>query len=183
MNLIRSVEALLFVSDSPVPAKTLAQALEATEAEVEQAIKDLEQNLFGSSLEVVRLAGGYQLSTKPEFADLIANFLKPQRQKLSRSLMEVLAIIAYKQPMTMAEIDSVRGVQSDYGVKALLERRLIQEVGRRQAPGRPVLYGTTQQFLHQFNLHDLSQLPALAEGMPALEAGETGTESESIVVR
>jgi segregation and condensation protein B len=75
--------------------------------------------------------------------------------------MEVLAIVAYRQPLTMSEIDVIRGVQSDYSVKALLERRLIQEVGRKHTPGRPVLYGTSSQFLHQFKLNDLGQLPAL----------------------
>jgi segregation and condensation protein B len=108
------------------------------------------------------------LSTRPEFADVIANFLKPQKQKLSRSLLEVLAIVAYRQPITLGEIESVRGVQSDYGLRQLLERRLIHEVGRKQTPGRPVLYGTTQEFLHKFNMADLSQLPPLEQGLPEL---------------
>jgi len=78
--------------------------------------------------------------------------------------MEVLAIVAYRQPITAADIELVRGVQCDYGIHGLLERRLIREVGRKQAPGRPVLYGTTKQFLHQFNMTDLSQLPKLPDG-------------------
>lgn len=170
MNLVDSVEALLFVADAPTPPKVLANALEATEAEVEQAIRDLEWRLEATALQVVRLAGGYQLATRQQFAELIANFLKPQRQRLSRSLMEVLAIVAYKQPITMAEIETVRGVQSDYGVRGLLERRLIEEVGRKQAPGRPVLYGTTQQFLHVFNLQSLDALPKLRTGEEIMEA-------------
>jgi len=130
--------------------------------QIEQALEVLSERLGQQGpLHLVKLAGGYQIATKPEFGQAIANFLKPQRQRLSRSLMEVLAIVAYKQPLTMAEIDQIRGVQSDYSVKALLERRLIQEVGRRHAPGRPMLFGTSQQFLHQFKLNDLSQLPAL----------------------
>jgi segregation and condensation protein B len=170
LNLVDSVEALLFVADAPTPPKVLANALEATEAEVEQAIRDLEWRLEATALQVVRLAGGYQLATRQQFAELIANFLKPQRQRLSRSLMEVLAIVAYKQPITMAEIETVRGVQSDYGVRGLLERRLIEEVGRKQAPGRPVLYGTTQQFLHVFNLQSLDALPELRTGEEIMEA-------------
>ena len=162
MNIVDYVEALLFVADSPATANSMALALEVTEGQVEQALEVLHERLqTGGPLHLVKLAGGYQLATKPEFAQSIANFLKPQRQRLSRSLMEVLAIIAYRQPLTMAEIDVIRGVQSDYSVKSLLERRLIQEVGRRHTPGRPVLYGTSSQFLHQFKLNDLGQLPAL----------------------
>ena len=162
MNIVDYVEALLFVADSPASATSMALALEVTEGQVEQALEVLNERLqAGGPLHLVKLAGGYQLATKPEFAQSIANFLKPQRQRLSRSLMEVLAIIAYRQPLTMAEIDVIRGVQSDYSVKSLLERRLIQEVGRRHTPGRPVLYGTSSQFLHQFKLNDLGQLPAL----------------------
>ncbi|HVT14441.1 MAG TPA: SMC-Scp complex subunit ScpB [Fimbriimonadaceae bacterium] len=162
MNIVDQLEALLFVSDAPVPVETLAMALGGTEGQVEQGIEILEARLEGrGAVRLTKIAGGYQLSTKPEHAELVANYLKPQRQKLSRSLMEVLAIVAYRQPLTVTDIETVRGVQSDYSVKALQERRLIAEVGRKQAPGRPVLYGTTDQFLHQFNLNDLSQLPAI----------------------
>jgi len=114
------------------------------------------------SLRLAKLAGGYQLCTKPEYANLIAAFLKPQRQRLSKSLLEVLAIVAYRQPITMGEIEQVRGVQSDYSVRVLMERRLIRDVGRKKVPGRPVLYGTTQEFLHQFKLNDLKELPDLS---------------------
>lgn len=160
-----TVEALLFVSDSPATVESLARSAGFTEAQVEQAIELLKARYEkDGALQVVQIAGGYQICTKSEFAEIIGNFLKPQRQKLSRSLMEVLAIVAYKQPITAADIEIVRGVQSDYGIHGLLERRLIREVGRKQAPGRPVLYGTTKQFLHQFNLNDLSQLPRLPDG-------------------
>jgi len=173
LNAVDEVFALLFVADAPATARALGEALNYTEGQVEQAIEVLEKRLKkGGPLQLVRLAGGYQLATKPEHAAAIAAFLKPQRQRLSRSLMEVLAIIAYKQPLTMAEIDVIRGVQSDYSVRALLERRLIQEVGRKQTPGRPLLYGTSQQFLHQFNLDSLSQLPPLDAGGLASMGGE-----------
>lgn len=162
---VETVEALLFVADSPASVESMARAAGLTVAQVEQALEVLKEKCEKSgALQVVQIAGGYQLCTKPEFAEVIGNFLKPQRQKLSRSLMEVLAIVAYRQPITAAEIEMVRGVQSDYGIHGLLERRLIREVGRKQAPGRPVLYGTTKQFLHQFNLNDLSQLPRLPDG-------------------
>ena len=162
---VETVEALLFVADSPSTLESLARAAGFTEAQVEQALELLAARYDkGGAVQIVHIAGGYQLCTKPEFAEVIGNFLKPQRQKLSRSLMEVLAIVAYKQPITSADIEMVRGVQCDYGIHGLLERRLIREVGRKQTPGRPVLYGTTKQFLHQFNLNDLSQLPKLQDG-------------------
>lgn len=161
-NIVDSLEALLFVADSPTPAKVLAVALEVTEGQVEQGLEILEARFEErGSLRLAKLAGGYQICTKPEFATVIATFLKPQRQRLSKSLMEVLAVVAYKQPITLAEIEQVRGVQSDYSVRSLAERRLIQEVGRKPVPGRPVLYGTTQEFLHQFKLNDLKELPTL----------------------
>jgi segregation and condensation protein B len=162
MALTDQLEALLFVADQPANAKALAAALQVTEGQVEQAIEVLEARLEErGSLRLAKLAGGYQLCTKPEFAGIIANFLKPQRQRLSKSLLEVLAIVAYRQPITLAEIEQVRGVQSDYSVRALVERRLIQDVGRKKVPGRPVLYGTSQEFLHQFKLNDLKELPDL----------------------
>ncbi len=167
------VFALLFVADTPSSAETLASALGFTVGQVEQAVDVLTKRLRKAGpLQLVKLAGGYQLSTRAEYAELIANFLKPQRQRLSRSLMEVLAIVAYRQPITMAEVEEVRGVQSDYAVKALMERRLLQEVGRKTVPGRPVLYGTSAQFLHQFKLNDLKELPPLETEMPALPSPE-----------
>ena len=170
---VDNVMALLFVADAPAGLDEIASALNYTTGQVEQALELLDKRLKKSGpLQLVKLAGGYQLSTRPEHAELIANYLKPQRQRLSRSLMEVLAIIAYKQPMTLAEIDDVRGVQSDYALRALLERRLIQEVGRKPVPGRPVLYGTSPQFLHQFKLNDLAELPPLESPIPALPSPE-----------
>lgn len=154
---------LLFVADSPVSSESLQSALNFTEGQVQQALELLDARLnSGSPLRLARLAGGFQLSTRPEYAEVISTFLKPQRPKISKSLMEVLAIVAYRQPITMSEIELVRGVQSDYALRALVERKLIEEVGRKPVPGRPVLYGTTPQFLHSFNLNDLSELPVLA---------------------
>ncbi|HRI44770.1 MAG TPA: SMC-Scp complex subunit ScpB [Fimbriimonadaceae bacterium] len=169
MNLIRQLEAVLFVADTPVPLSALAESVSASEEEVREALQKLGASLqTGSALQLVRIAGGYQMCTQPIYADVVATFLKPAKQRLSRSLMEVLAIVAYRQPVTMAEIEAVRGVQSDYSVRQLADRRLIKEVGRRHTPGRPLLFGTTQQFLHQFNLEDLSQLPKLETSQPPL---------------
>jgi len=180
--------ALLFVADEPVPTELLARTLNIGDGQVDQAIEILQARLAeGGPLQVVQLAGGWQLCTRPEFAEPVAAFLKPQRQRLGRSLMEVLAIVAYRQPITMAEVDAARGVQSDYSLRQLLERRLLQEVGRRSTPGRPVLYGTTQQFLHQFNINDIADLPKLSAeltdlvGVEALAAGAPVAEGEEDV--
>jgi segregation and condensation protein B len=167
--IVDQVHALLFVADAPASLPSLAVALGVTEGQVEQALEVLEARLTTEGpLQLVQLAGGYQLSTKPEHAAIVGAFLKPARQRLGRSLMEVLSIVAYRQPITAAEIDEVRGVQSDYSLRALLERRLVTEAGRKHAPGRPILYATTEQFLHQFKLKDLSELPALDPGRPEL---------------
>lgn len=188
VSVVDKLEALLFVANAPATLADLANAVGAPEGAIEQALELLERRMESSgAIQLVRLAGGYQLSTKSEFSEVIAAFLKPQNKRLSRSAMEVLAIVAYKQPMTIADVEEIRGVQSDYGVRVLLERNLIQEVGRKPTPGRPVLYGTTQEFLHRFNLNDLKELPPLevdallakknSDTPPALESSADSNES------
>ena len=157
------------MADSPATPDELAQAAGVPVYEVEDALEKLGGKFHHtSSLQLVKIAGGFQLCTKPEFAEAVAKFLRPQQHKLSRSLMEVLAIVAYRQPVTQAELAEIRGVESDYGLRQLVDRRLVCEVGRRSAPGRPVLYGTTQQFLHTFNLASLEDLPRLDTSDPEL---------------
>lgn len=156
------IEALLFVADRPINLGEFAELVLAPEPQIREALTSFGARLANSSsLQLVHIAGGYQLRTKSEYSALVARYLKPAKQRMSRSLMEVLAVVAYEQPVTIAEIDSIRGVQSDYGLRQLQERRLVKEVGRKQTPGRPVLYGTTQQFLHQFSLNKLDELPKL----------------------
>ena len=158
------LHALLFVADEPLDAATLGLSLGLPEGATEEALDVLAGRLRREGpVQLVRLAGGWQLSTKPEYAELVAAFLQPQRTRLGRSLMEVLAIVAYRQPVTTAEIEEVRGVQSDHAVRALAERRLVHEKGRKPVPGRPVLWGTTDGFLHQFLLDSLAELPPLAD--------------------
>jgi segregation and condensation protein B len=165
MNLVDQLEALIFVTEAPVRIADLVRVLGVPEGTVEQGLELLaERHADSGALKLVKLAGGYQFATKPEHAELVANYLQPQRSKMSRSVMEVLAVIAYRQPVTVADIEVVRGVQSDYGVRILAERNLICEVGRLDRPGRPVLWGTTAQFLHQFNLPDKESLPKLELG-------------------
>lgn len=177
MRIVDVLEALLFVADSPTTLAQLAGAADATEGQAEQALEVLQHRYQErGALQLVKLAGGYQIATKPEFAETVAAFVKPQRHRLSRSLLEVLAIVAYRQPITLAEIEAVRGVQSDYALRGLLDRRLLRELGRKRVPGRPYLYGTSKEFLHHFQLNDLSELPALEAG-PLLERPGTGEPS------
>ncbi len=166
-NHIGTVEALLFASDAPLAAERLAELVGfSSREEAEQAVSELnlkyEQN--GSSFRIREIAGGYQMYTLPEYSDWIeAMYAKVRKQRLSKAALETLSLIAYKQPVTRVEIDLIRGVQSDAALKTLLERELVTITGRAQTVGRPLLYGTTDQFLIHFGLNDLSELPKLKE--------------------
>ena len=164
------LECLLFVAGEPVTPEQVARAL-GLEIEVAvSALEDLREHYPASGgLHVVRVAGGYQLRTRPEYAEFITRFLQPDPQRLSRQAVETLAVIAYKQPITQPEIDSLRGVSSSGVLKTLLDRGLIREAGRKDSPGRPILYETTTEFLKHFGLADLSELPNLEEASRATD--------------
>jgi segregation and condensation protein B len=166
--MIASLECLLFVSGDPVPIAELARALQADEIAVEGALRDLQITLKerGSGLQLLRIANGWQLATRPEYAEVVGRMMARGSNKLSRAAMETLAIIAYRQPITGPEIEAVRGVSASPVLKTLLERRLIQEIGRKETLGRPILYATTPDFLHYFGMPDLSRLPALESDTP-----------------
>jgi segregation and condensation protein B len=176
LSLPDQIEALLFISDSPSKLSDLANTLAQPLGVIEQNLEVLERRYeMNGALKLVKIAGGYQIATKSQFAEIVARHLKPQKQRLSKSMLEVLAIIAYKQGITSSEIESIRGVQSDYGIRMLLERNLICESGRRQTPGRPIEYSTTTQFLHQFNLDHLGQLPDLElDALPQFAQSDSG---------
>ena len=161
------LEALLFVSPEPVPVSRLATAIgTVSKAEVEQALKRLEADLAqeGRGIQLVKLAGGYRLVTKVEYAPWLKRMDKAKAaQKLSRSALESLAIIAYKQPLVRAEIEEIRGVETSGVLRTLLERKLVRIVGRKEVPGRPIMYGTTKFFLEHFGLEDITHLPPLRE--------------------
>lgn len=160
MRLEDVLHALLFVADTPLSVEALAEASGATPTEAEAALKNLQHTLASAGpIQLVQIAGGYQLATKPEYMFYLARLLNPPPKRLSRAALEVLAIIAYEQPITQAQIDTLRGVDSSHTVRHLLERGLIREVGRKEAPGKPILYGTTEQFLHYFGLNSLDDLP------------------------
>ncbi len=176
LNLTAALEALLFVAAEPVPPSQLAEALELTVAEVEQGLAVLDSELAGRGLRLQRHGGRLQLTTAPEAAGLVERFLGLEAAThLSRAALETLAIIAYQQPVTRPQIDAVRGVNSDGVMKSLLGKVLIQEVGRAEGPGRPILYGTTPDFLQHFGLKSLLELPAL--NLAELENGNGHNET------
>ena len=161
------LEAVLFVSPEPVPVARLLSILgTVSKAEVVQALgiltHDLDQD--GRGIQLVQIAGGYRLVTKQEYGPWLKRMDKAKAaQKLSRSALESLAIIAYKQPLVRSEIEEIRGVETSGVLRTLCERKLVRIVGRKDVPGRPIMYGTTKFFLEHFGLHDLSQLPPLRE--------------------
>jgi segregation and condensation protein B len=169
-RLTAAVESVLFVAGGPVPARRLAEVTGASPEDVDRAVAVLHARLADSGLLVQAVAGGYQLGTRPEHADVVRRFLQTEhRERLSRGALEVLAIIAYRQPCTRGDIEQLRGARSDWHIERLLERQLIRAVGRREAPGRPVLFGTTDLFLRYFGLRDLRDLPPLGDrGVQAL---------------
>lgn len=158
------VESLLFVASEPVSIEQLASALELPPEEVEEGLTLLSQACAQRGVRVQRRGRRIQMVTAPEAADQVRRFLGLELSgKLSPASMETLAIIAYRQPMTRVEVEAIRGVNSDSTIRTLLNRGLIEEQGRLDQPGRPILFGTTFDFLQQFGLTTIDQLPALRE--------------------
>ncbi|MDL1873386.1 SMC-Scp complex subunit ScpB [Deltaproteobacteria bacterium PRO3] len=163
MSLAAKIEAMLFVSAEPVPVQQLSQALDVAASVVERGLKELEDSLHSRGLRLQRHAGRVQLTTAPQLAGLVEIFLGLEAiTHLSRAALETLAIIAYQQPVTRPQVDSIRGVNSDAMLKSLLSKGLILESGRTDGPGRPILYSTTPEFLQHFGLNSLTELPPLA---------------------
>ena len=161
-ELAKIIEAILFVSGEPVQLGAVARALEVTELEVSAAADELasdyDYNRRGICLR--RFGSHIQLSTRPDYAPQIEKLLQPiQKQSLSQAALETLAVVAYKQPVTRLDIEAVRGVKCDYSVQSLMNKGLIEEVGRKETLGRPILYGTTDAFLSHFGLTSLEDLP------------------------
>ncbi len=170
------LESLLFVADGPVSVGRLAEVLEGTDkAEIASVLGELqsEYETAGRGFRLVEIAGGYQMRTPKEHADWIKRFYQGRPARMSRATLETLAIVAYKQPVTRAEIEAIRGVDVDGVLSTLLERRLVRIVARKDIPGRPYLYGTTSEFLETFNLKDLTHLPTLKE-MEEITLQQTG---------
>jgi segregation and condensation protein B len=158
------VEAMLFVAAEPVTPAQLAAALDVAISVVERGLNELDASLAGRGVRLQRHAGRVQLTTAPELAELTERFLGLEATShLSRAALETLAIIAYQQPVTRPQIDSIRGVNSDSMMKSLLNKGLILESGRADGPGRPILYSTTPEFLQHFGLSSILEMPPLAK--------------------
>ena len=163
------LESIIFVSDTPLQLETLVEILPESSKEailegIHRIQKEYEEDFRG--LELVEVAGGYQFRTKPRWAAWIQRLKKAKAVKLSRSALETLAMVAYRQPIIRPEIEAIRGVDSGWVLRTLLEKGLIKVMGRKDIPGRPIVYGTTQAFLELFSLNTLSDLPTLREIVP-----------------
>jgi segregation and condensation protein B len=167
------VEALLFAAAEPVGLARLAAVAGFPEALVRRALAELAAHLDadGHGITLAETAGGLQLLTRPEHGDAVAALAAPRQPPLSRAALEALAIVAFRQPVTRAAVDELRGVHSEGALSTLLERGLIAEAGRAEAPGRPILYATTRRFLEHFGLRSLEELPrgGAAAPLPALQ--------------
>ena len=160
------IEALIYVSEEPLSTKIIADVLKEDREVVTQALEALVQefNSRNSGLQLRELAGGWQFATRPEYHEHVRAFLKTRPSaKLTIASLETLAVIAYRQPVTVPEILEIRGVQSPSAIKTLLDKKLIVAKGRKEAVGRPMMYGTSKEFLLQFGLKDLSELPSVED--------------------
>ena len=168
------IEALIFVSEEPLSAKVISEVLREDRAVVEEALAELAKEFNGRNggLQLREVAGGWQFATRPEYHEHVRAYLKSRPSaKLSIASLETLAVIAYKQPVTVPEILEIRGVQSPSSVKTLLDKKLIVAKGRKDTVGRPMMYGTSKEFLMQFGLKDLGELPSM-EDFQDLAGGE-----------
>ncbi|MEO8574345.1 MAG: SMC-Scp complex subunit ScpB [Pyrinomonadaceae bacterium] len=165
-ELVAIVEALIFVADEPITTKLLAEVLDEDRDAVEAAVSELQKEYEGreSGLQIREIAGGWQIATRTELHEEVRKFLKTRPSaKLSLPSLETLAVIAYKQPVTVPEILEIRGVQSASAIKTLLEKRLIVTRGHKETVGHPMQYGTSKEFLIQFGLKDLTELPSIED--------------------
>lgn len=188
MNDKSIVEALLFVSNEPLSKDQLKEVLKGISRDkLERIVGELNQEYVqsGRSFQIEEIAGGWQMRTKPEFSSWIRELLNVQhRESLSGPALETLAIIAYKQPITKPEIESIRGVNADYIVNSLLERGLIRVLGRKDVVGKPFLYGTSPEFLKHFGLSEIKDLPEVEElKLKKTPGGKHGREPEEVTQR
>lgn len=165
-ELVAIVEALVYVADEPVTMKTLSEVLDEDKDAIRAAVEELqrEYETRGGGLQLREIAGGWQIATRTEYHEEVRQYLKTRPSaKLSLAALETLAVIAYKQPVTVPEILEIRGVQSASAIKTLLDKKLITAKGRKETVGRPMMYGTSKDFLIQFGLKDLSELPSIED--------------------
>jgi segregation and condensation protein B len=159
---VLALQAVIFAAESPCEEERLALVLEVPLEDIEELVEELSAAMGDSALQIVRLAGGYQMATRPRYAGYVQRLREPEPERLSAQALETLAIVAYLQPITRPEIDEIRGVNSTGSVNGLLEKGLIEICGRKDAPGRPFLLSTTAHFLSAFGLSSLEELPELS---------------------
>lgn len=160
------LESFLFLSGEPITLSAIKDVIELPESEIKRLLDELiiEYSELNKGLLIVEIANGYQMVTNPEYEEWVKKFRSTHiSSRLSMPALETLAIIAYKQPIIRAEIEQIRGVNSDSAIRTLLEKRLVKIMGRKEAPGRPFLYGTTREFLQYFGLKDLTELPTFKD--------------------
>lgn len=160
------IESVLFVASEPVSEKELAAVTGASIEDVRSAVGELRDARKQSGLTLREVGGGYRLASNPDCRDDVERFLLPPKTSMSPASLETLAIVAYLQPVTRAEIESIRGVNVDGVMNTLEQRRFVKELGRKDVVGRPIIYGTTEFFLEAFGLQSLDELPPLPEGAP-----------------
>jgi len=164
LSLLAAVEAILFVAGEPVSAAQIASAVGQTESMVDAALSMLAEKYINSGLSLQKSRGRIQLTTSPEQAHAVEKFLGlDSYSKLSRAAIETLTIVCYRQPITRPAIDAIRGVNSDGVIRTLLNKGLVEEVGRDETPGRPVLYAITLEFLQHFGLTSIAEMPKFVQ--------------------
>lgn len=179
MNLIMAraiIESLIFASSEPITVKTIGSIVGISEHTVKQIIFDLSEDYRNNKhgIQIVEVANGYHFCTHPECAPYIEKLQKvPRNVGLSQAAIETLAIVAYKQPITKAEIEALRGVSVESAITTLVDKGLIEEAGRKDSPGRPIMYRTSKQFLNYFGLNDLNELPKIPEWVGSNDIGNT----------
>ncbi len=187
-NLKEVIKAILFVAGDGVEKDLLAEKLELSIKELNNVVEEIKEEFSGEKgIHLIEYKNKIQFSTNPNFADYISDVLSPVREKmLTRAALETLAIIAYKQPITKLEIEDVRRVNSDYAVQALMDQDMIEIVGRKEAVGRPLLFGTTENFLKRFNIKQLEDLPdyeSLLERIKVIRTEEDEVEQRDTLFR
>lgn len=180
-NLKEIILSVLFVAGDGIEKSFIAEKLEVNEKEVNKVVEELKKEYSGEKgIHIIEFKNKVQLSSNPNYATQISGVLNPIREKsLTRAALETLAIIAYKQPITKLDIEDIRGVNSDYAVQILLDQNMIEVVGRKDAVGKPLLFGTTESFLKRFNIKDIEELPDYEELLERIKTIRSEDEEES----
>ena len=181
-NLTNIIEGILFVAGNGIARDDIVGKLDITQEDLDNAIAELQQKDSGDSgIQVLTYKDKVQLCSNPNYAEPISVVLNPIKERaLTKTALETVAIIAYKQPITRLEIENIRGVSSDYAVQVLLQHNLIEVVGRKDVVGKPLLFGTTDEFLKRFQIHDLSELPKYEELLEQIKVLSQGMNTDAL---